>query len=123
MIGQEDPQIASVLQTIDLKCVFCKPASLQSYRIVVEITSAPVCHLHALAATRAYIESRDVALDHVVIVASFAIVFAHHHNIAHTCISLEVVLELHVVFVRSKEGLSSAQCSMHLKKVPEGLAL
>ena len=123
MIGQDEPQIASVLQAIDLKCVFCKTASLQSYRICVEVTSAPVCHLLALAATQAYIESRDVALDHMVIVASTGIVFACHHNIAHVRILLEVVLELHVVFVRSKEGMSSAQCSMHLKKVAEGLAL
>ena len=59
----------------------------------------------------------------MVIVASFAIVFACHYTIAHARISLEVDLELHVVFVRSKEGMSSAQCSIRLKKVAEGLAL
>ena len=48
--------------------------------------------------------------------------FASHY-IAHTRISLDVNLELHIVFIRLKEGMFSAQCSMHLKKVAEGLAL
>ena len=43
--------------------------------------------------------------------------------IAHARFSLDVDCELHVVFVRLKEGMSSAQYSMRLKKVAEGLAL
>ena len=43
--------------------------------------------------------------------------------IAHMRISLDVDLEVHMVFVRLKEGMSSAQCSMRLKEVAEGLAL
>ena len=54
---------------------------------------------------------------HGVVVASFAIVFASHY-IVHARISLDVDLELYVVFVRLKEGMFSAQCSM--KKVAEG---
>ena len=42
---------------------------------------------------------------------------------AHTRISLDVDLELHVVFVRLKEGVSLVQRSMRLKKAAEGLAL
>ena len=45
------------------------------------------------------------------------------HYIAHTRISLDVDCELHVVFVRLKEGMSSLQCSISLKKVAEDLAL
>ena len=56
--------------------------------------------------------------DHV----EFAIVFARRY-IAYVCISLDVDRKLHVVFVRLKEGMSSAQCSMRLIKVAEGLAL
>ena len=43
--------------------------------------------------------------------------------IVHVRISLDVDSELQVVFVRLKEGMFSAQCSMRLKKVAEGLAL
>ena len=43
--------------------------------------------------------------------------------IAHTRISLDVDCELQVVFVRLKEGMSSAQYFMRLKKVAKGLAL
>ena len=46
-----------------------------------------------------------------------------HRYITHVHISLDIDRELHVVFVRLKEGMSSAQCSMCLKKVAEGLAL
>ena len=42
--------------------------------------------------------------------------------IAHVRISLDVDRELQVVFVHLKEGMSSAQCSMHLKKVAEGFS-
>ena len=43
------------------------------------------------------------------------------HYIAHVRISLDIDLELHVVFVCMKEGMFPAQCSMRLKKVAEGL--
>ena len=45
------------------------------------------------------------------------------HYMVHTYISLDVDRELHVVFVRLKEGMSSVQCSMRLKKIAEGLVL
>ena len=64
-------------QSIDLKRgFFRKTASSQRYRILVE---AVLAHhsaiLLALAGTWAYIYSRDAALDHVVLVTGFAIVF------------------------------------------------
>ena len=39
------------------------------------------------------------------------------------CINRVADYELQVVFVRLKESVFSAQCSMPLKKVAEGLAL
>ena len=44
------------------------------------------------------------------------------YSIAHARISLDVDGELQVVFVRLKEAMSSAQCSMRLRKVAEGLS-
>ena len=44
------------------------------------------------------------------------------HYIAHVHISLDIDHELQVVFVHLKEGMSSAQCSMRLKKVAEGFS-
>ena len=66
-------QIASALQSIDLKCFFCKTASLQnSSRGHI---SAPVSHcLPSLAPGRIHLS--DVALDHVVLYSTgFAIVW------------------------------------------------
>ena len=55
---------------------FCKTASSQRYRIRAEAVLAhQSANLLALAGTRAYIYSHDVALDHVVLVTTFAIVF------------------------------------------------
>ena len=48
--------------------------------------------------------------------------FARHY-IAHTYISPDVDLEVHIVFIHLKEGMSSAQCSMRLKKIAEDLVL
>ena len=54
------------------------------------------------------------------LIAGFAIVFVHYYSII---VHVDVDLDLHVMFIRLKEGISSAQSSMHLKKVAEGLAL
>ena len=51
-----------------------------------------------------------------VLIAGFAIVSTRHYMV-HARISLDVDLELHVVFVSPKKGMSSAQSSMRLKKV------
>ena len=66
-----------MLQSIDLKRgVFRKTASSERYRIRVKAVLAhQSAILLALAGARAYIYSRDIALDHVVLVTSFAIVF------------------------------------------------
>ena len=55
---------------------FRKTASSQRYRILVKaILVHQSASLLALAGARAYIYSSDVALDHVVLVTGFAIVF------------------------------------------------
>ena len=56
------------------------------------------------------------------LVAGFTIVFVRRY-IVHAHISLDIDGKLQVVSVRLKEGMSSEQCSMHLKKVAEGQAL
>ena len=55
---------------------FRKTASSQKYRIWVEaILAHQSAILLALDGVQAYIYSRDIALDHVVLVTGFAIVF------------------------------------------------
>ena len=76
--AREDLQIASAMQLLDVyitycsglnwvKTCFCETASSRRYRIrVAAVLEHRLAILLALAGTRAYIHSRDVALYHMV---------------------------------------------------------
>ena len=91
---------------------FHRTASLHSYRIRVAATSAPVSHFACHCWRKSiYLITWRCSWPRGVLIAGFAIVSTRHY-IAHVHISLDVDLELHVVLVRPKKGMSSAQSSM-----------
>ena len=102
-------------------CLFCETTSSQSYRICVKATSAPVNHL-AYPRWRTSVYLITLCCSQPRGVAGFATEFARR-SIVHVRISLGVDRKLQVVFICLKESMSSAQCSMRLKKVAECLAL